>query len=134
LELDTIPVINENDTIATEEIVIGDNDTLAAIIAKTVDADLLVLLSDIDGLYTADPNKDKNARLIDTVEEITPEIEALAKGSATNLGTGGMLTKIHAAQIATEAGTEMVISNGSRPLELYDIVEGKKIGTRFKVK
>jgi glutamate 5-kinase len=133
LELDTIPIINENDTIATEEIIIGDNDTLAAIIAKTVGADLLILLSDIDGLYTADPRKDKSAKLIDTVEKITPEIVALAQGAGTNLGTGGMQTKIHAAEIATEAGVEMVISNGSRPLELYDIVEGKKIGTRFKV-
>lgn len=134
LELGTIPIINENDTIATEEIVIGDNDTLAAIIAKTTNADLLILLSDIDGLYTSDPRKDENAELIDVVEEITPEIKALAFGAGTKLGTGGMQTKIRAAEIATGAGVEMVISNGSRPLELYDIVEGKNIGTRFKVK
>ena len=133
LELGTLPIINENDTIATEEIVIGDNDTLAAIVAKKVEADLLVLLSDIDGLYTADPRSDKTATLIDTVEKITPEIEALAFGAGTKLGTGGMQTKIHAAKIATDAGVEMVISNGSRPLELYDIAEGKKIGTRFRV-
>lgn len=132
LELGTLPIINENDTIGTEEIVIGDNDTLAAIIAKTTNADLLVLLSDIDGLYTADPRTDKNAKLIETVEKITPEIESLSKGAGTKLGTGGMITKIHAAQIATDAGVEMVITNGSRPLELYDIVEGKNIGTRFK--
>lgn len=134
LELGTLPIINENDTIATEEIVIGDNDTLAAIVAKKVEAELLVLLSDIDGLYTADPRKDKSATLIDTVEEITPEIEALAFGAGTKLGTGGMQTKISAAKIATAAGVEMVISNGSRPLDLYDIVDGKKIGTRFKVR
>ena len=134
MELGTIPIINENDTIATEEIVIGDNDTLAAIIAKTTNADLLILLSDIDGLYTSDPRKDENAELIDVVEEITPEIKALAFGAGTKLGTGGMQTKIRAAEIATGAGVEMVISNGSRPLELYDIVEGKNIGTRFKVK
>ncbi len=133
LELGTLPIINENDTIATEEIVIGDNDTLAAIVAKQAEADLLILLSDIDGLFSADPRKDKNAQLIETVEKITPEIEALAFGAGTSLGTGGMQTKIHAAKIATEAGVEMVISNGERPLDLYDIVEGKKIGTRFKV-
>lgn len=132
LELGTIPVINENDTIATEEIVIGDNDTLGAIVAKTAGADLLVLLSDIDGLYTADPHKNKEASLIPVVEKITEEIEALGYGAGSSLGTGGMHTKIHAAKIATAAGVEMVISNGSRPLELYDIVNGENIGTRFK--
>ena len=132
LELGTIPIINENDTIATEEIVIGDNDTLGAIVAKTAGADLLVLLSDIDGLYTADPRKNKKASLIPVVENITEEIEALGHGAGSSLGTGGMHTKIHAAKIATAAGVEMVISNGSRPLELYDIVNGENIGTRFK--
>lgn len=133
LELGTIPVINENDTIATEEIVIGDNDTLAAIVAKTAGADLLILLSDIDGLYTADPHADKNAKLIPVVEKITPEMEESACGAGSGLGTGGMHTKLHAAQISVDAGVEMVISNGSRPLELYKIVKGENIGTRFKV-
>lgn len=134
LELNAIPIINENDTIGTEEIVIGDNDTLAAIVATTVDADLLVLLSDIDGLYTADPHKDANAKLLERVEEITPEIEALAKGSSTKLGTGGMFTKISAAKRATQSGVEMVIANGSNPEILYDIFEGKPCGTRFAAK
>ena len=131
LELGTLPIINENDTIATEEIVIGDNDTLAAIVAKTANADLLVLLTDIDGLYTSDPRRDKNAKFISEVEEITPQLEAAACGSGTKLGTGGMQTKLCAAKIATEAGVQMVISNGSRPSDLYDIVAGKSIGTRF---
>lgn len=131
LELEAIPIINENDTIATEEIAVGDNDTLGAIVAKCVKSDLLVLLSDIDGLYTADPRKDKNARFISIVDQITPEIMSLAGGSGTTLGTGGMSTKLHAAQIAMEAGFDMVIANGSRPSILYDIVEGKKVGTRF---
>ncbi|MBO5246533.1 MAG: glutamate 5-kinase, partial [Eubacterium sp.] len=131
LELGSIPIINENDTIATEEISVGDNDTLGAIVAKCVRSDLLVILSDIDGLYTADPRKDKNARFISQVDEITTEIEALAGGSGSSLGTGGMATKLHAAHIATEAGVDMVIANGARPAVLYDIVDGKRVGTRF---
>ncbi|MGN0336731.1 MAG: glutamate 5-kinase [Lachnospiraceae bacterium] len=131
IELGVIPIINENDTIATEEISVGDNDTLGAIVAKCVRSDLLVILSDIDGLYTADPRQDKNARFISIVEEITPQIEALAGGSGTSLGTGGMATKLHAAHIATEAGFDMVIANGARPEILYDIVDGKRVGTRF---
>lgn len=132
LELGTLPIINENDTIATEEIVIGDNDTLAAIVAKTAGADLLVLLSDIDGLYTADPRQNKDAQLISVVEKITPELEKVACGAGTKQGTGGMQTKLHAAKIATGAGVEMIISNGSRPLDLYKIVNGQEVGTRFK--
>ena len=132
LELGTLPIINENDTIATEEIVIGDNDTLAAIVAKTAGADLLVLLSDIDGLYTTDPRQNKDAQLISVVEEITPELEKVACGAGTKQGTGGMQTKLHAAKIATGAGVEMIISNGSRPLDLYKIVNGQEVGTRFK--
>ena len=131
LELGVIPIINENDTIATEEISVGDNDTLGAIVATCVRSDLLVILSDIDGLYTADPRKDHNARFISVVEAITPEIEALAGGSGSSLGTGGMATKLRAAHIATEAGTDMVIANGARPEILYDIVDGKRVGTRF---
>lgn len=131
LELDAIPVINENDTIATDEFSVGDNDTLAAIVARCIKSDLLVLLSDIDGLYTEDPHKNKSARFISRVEAITPEIEALAGGSGSTLGTGGMATKLHAAQLATQAGFDMVITNGARPEVLYDIVDGKPVGTRF---
>lgn len=131
LEMGALPVINENDTVATEEIVIGDNDTLAAIVAVSVGAELLVLLSDIDGLYTADPRKDKSARLIDTIAELTPQVEVLADGAGTGLGTGGMKTKLHAARIVTERGIDMIIANGASPEILYDIVEGKRVGTRF---
>ena len=131
LELGALPILNENDTIATEEIVIGDNDTLAAIVAVSVRADLLILLSDIDGLYTADPRTDKNAQLISTVEEITPELLAAAGGSGSSLGTGGMTTKLHAAQTVNAAGIDMVIANGSDPDILYSIVAGENIGTRF---
>lgn len=131
LELQALPIINENDTVATHEITLGDNDTLSAIVAANVRADLLVLLSDIDGLFTADPRKDSNAKLITEVKELTPEILALAGGKGSNLGTGGMETKLRAAEIATEAGLTMVIANGADPKVLYDIVEGKQVGTRF---
>ena len=131
LELGVLPVINENDTIATEEIVIGDNDTLAAIVAVNAGAELLILLSDIDGLYTGDPHANPEAKLIAQVDELTPEILALAGGSASGLGTGGMMTKLHAARIAAEAGCDMVIANGGNPDVLYDIVAGERVGTRF---
>ncbi len=134
LELGVMPIINENDTVSTAEIGIGDNDTLSAQVAVLAHADLLILLSDIDGLYTADPRKDKNATLLDTVLNITPEILALGGGSGSELGTGGMATKLHAAQIATEHGTDMVIANGAEPDILYDIADGKKVGTRFLAK
>lgn len=131
LELGAIPIINENDSIATDEIVIGDNDTLGAIVATAINADLLILLSDIDGLFTADPHKDKNAVLLTRVEEITPEIESMTGGAGSKFGTGGMATKIRAARIATESGIDMIIANGKEPNVLYDIVEGKPVGTRF---
>lgn len=131
LELGALPVINENDTIATAEIKVGDNDTLGAIVACCTKADLLVLLSDIEGLYTADPRKDPNAKLIPTVEEVTPEIEALAGGVGSSLGTGGMATKLRAAKMVTAQGCDMVITNGEHPERLYDIAEGKDVGTRF---
>ena len=134
LELGALPVINENDTIATAEIKVGDNDTLGAIVACCVKADLLVLLSDIEGLYTADPRKDPNAKLIPTVEEVTPEIEALAGGVGSSLGTGGMATKLQAAKMVTAMGCDMVITNGEHPERLYDIAEGKDVGTRFIAK
>ena len=135
LELKALPVINENDAVATDEIgvenTIGENDTLSAIVAKLIHADLLVLLSDIDGLYTADPRVDSTAALIPVVEEITPEIEALAGGKGSSLGSGGMATKLKAARIINEAGGDMIIANGDDPARLYDIVDGRAVGTRF---
>ena len=134
LELSVIPILNENDSIATEQIVIGDNDTLGAIVATTLQADLLIILSDINGLYTADPHKNKDAVLLHTVDEITPEIEAMIGGVGSRLGTGGMMTKIKAAKMTTEKGIDMVIANGDIPSVIYDIVEGKDVGTRFIAK
>ena len=131
LELGVLPIVNENDSIATDEIVIGDNDTLGAIVATTLDADLLIILSDIDGMFTADPHKDENARLLHTVTEITPEIEAMIGGVGSGLGTGGMATKVKAAKTANEKGIDMVIANGKDPQILYDIVNGEEVGTRF---
>ena len=131
LELGAIPIINENDTVATEEIVIGDNDTLAAIVAESVSADMLVLFSDIDGLYTADPHKYADAKLIAEVDKINDEIMSLAGGKGSALGTGGMVTKLNAAKICMECGCDMIITNGAVPTSLYDIVEGKNIGTKF---
>ena len=132
LELGALPIVNENDTVATEEIAVEDNDTLAAIVAKCAGADLLVLLSDIDGLFTADPRKDPDARLIPLVEELTPQVYALAGEKGSDLACGGMATKLKAAKTAMENGFDMVISNGQRPEELYDIVEGVPVGTLFK--
>lgn len=132
LELGALPIVNENDTVATEEIAVGDNDTLAAIVAKCAGADLMVLLSDIDGLFTADPRKDPDARLIPLVEELTPQVYALAGEKGSDLACGGMATKLKAAKTAMENGFDMVISNGQRPEELYDIVEGVPVGTLFK--
>ena len=131
LDLGVIPIINENDTVATHELRIGDNDTLAAIVAENVGADLLILLSDIDGLFTADPRKDPEARLLREVREITPEIEALAGDAGSKVGTGGMVTKLKAAKTAMAAGCDMVIANGRDPDILYDIIAGKETGTRF---
>ena len=134
LELGALPVINENDTISTEEFGIGDNDTLSAIVAVTIKADLLILLSDIDGLFDGDPRKNPDAKLIDTVEKIDEHIISLGGGSGSNLGTGGMATKLRAAQMATAAGCEMVIANGQSPEVLYDVAAGKRVGTRFLAK
>ena len=133
LELGALPIINENDTVATDEITsIGDNDTLAAIVACCCKADLLVLLSDIDGLYTANPHTHPDAALIPLVEEITPEVMALADGAGSALGTGGMATKLRAARMVTGSGADMVIANGAHPELLYDIAAGQPVGTRFK--
>ena len=134
LELGALPVINENDTISTEEFGIGDNDTLSAIVAVTIQADLLILLSDIDGLFDGDPRKNPDAKLIDTVKKIDEHIISLGGGSGSNLGTGGMATKLRAAQMATAAGCEMVIANGQSPEVLYDVAAGKRVGTRFLAK
>ena len=131
LELGAMPIINENDTVATEEIVIGDNDTLAAKVAQAVNADLLILLSDIDGLYTADPHKDPNAVLLHKVTKIDENIMNLAGVSSTTQGTGGMVTKLHAAEICLACGCDMVIANGNNPENLYDILDGKDVGTKF---
>jgi glutamate 5-kinase len=131
LELDAIPIINENDTVATAEIVIGDNDTLAAIVAESVKAEKLILLSDIDGLYTADPHTHPEAELIPVAYEINDALLALGGASGSNQGTGGMATKLQAARICLECGCDMVIANGNRPENLYDIMSGKSVGTTF---
>lgn len=137
LETGIIPIVNENDSVSSAEIetgehkVLGDNDTLSAIVAKLCKADLLVLLSDIEGLFNEDPHKNKEAKLIHRVDKITPEILEMAGAEGSWRGTGGMVTKLSAAKIATEAGCDMVITNGVRPEDLYGIVEGKEIGTRF---
>ncbi len=132
IRLRTIPVLNENDTMSTTEITsIGDNDTLAAMVAESADADLLVLFSDIDGLYTTDPRVKKNARLIPVVHEIDEHIRSLAGGAGTDQGTGGMETKIYAADICLKNNIDMIITNGENPESLYDILEGKSVGTVF---
>lgn len=131
LELGALPVINENDTVATEEIKVGDNDTLSALVAVSAGAELLILLSDIDGLYTADPRKDPQAKRISVVPAVTDEVLALGGGAGSTLGTGGMATKLSAARLVTENGCDMVIANGAYPSLLYDVVAGKEIGTRF---
>ena len=131
IELGAIPIINENDTIATSEIAVGDNDTLGALVAASVNSDLFIVLTDIDGLYTSDPRRDPDAKLISEVGEITEEMLEGAGGKGSGLGTGGMATKLSAAKIAMEAGVDMIIVNGSAPDIIYDAVDGKSVGTRF---
>ena len=131
LELGALPIINENDTVATDEIVIGDNDTLAAIVARSVHADMLILLSDIDGLYTADPHTHPEAALLHHVARVDDHIREIAGISSSAQGTGGMVTKLHAAEICLGCGCKMVIANGNNPGNLYDILEGKAVGTTF---
>lgn len=131
LELGALPIINENDTVATDEIVIGDNDTLAAIVARSVHAEMLILLSDIDGLYTADPHTHPEAKLLHHVAGIDDRIREIAGISSSAQGTGGMVTKLHAAEICLGCGCKMVIANGNNPGNLYDILEGKAVGTTF---
>ncbi|MBQ8297325.1 MAG: glutamate 5-kinase [Ruminococcus sp.] len=133
IEMKVIPIVNENDTIAIDELEleIGENDSLSAIVASLAKADLLLILSDIDGLYDDDPRKNPDAKPIHVVEKITPEIEKVAGGAGSKLGTGGMTTKINAAKIATAAGIDMVIMNGNDPELLYDLFEDKEVGTIF---
>lgn len=140
LENSIVPIVNENDSVAIDEIeygenrVFGDNDTLSAIVAELIGADLLIILSDIDGFYDCDPRKNSCSKMLTVIEEITPEIESCAGGVGTERGTGGMVTKLSAAKISTAAGVNMVLTNGSRPEVILDIVEGKDIGTLFRAK
>ena len=131
LEFGVIPIINENDTISTDEISIGDNDTLGAIVTTSVKADLMIILSDINGLYTENPRTNKDAKLISDVENLDEHILAMGKESGSMLGTGGMHTKLNAAKIVTDCGIDTIIANGSNPDILYDIIEGKPTGTFF---
>lgn len=136
LHFGVIPIVNENDTVSTDQIQdenFGDNDTLSATVAQMVGADMLILLSDIDGLYTDDPRKNKEARFISCVEKIDERLTSFAKGADTAFGTGGMATKIAAAQIAGAARVDMVIANGDDVVNISRILEGKEIGTLFKV-
>ena len=131
LKLKVIPIVNENDTVATEEIEFGDNDTLSAIVANLIDADLLILMSDIDGLYEDDPRVNLNAKFIEEVDSIDKKLENMAKGAGTSVGTGGMVTKIQAAKIATQSGTDMVITNADDLDNIVKILDGENVGTLF---
>ena len=133
LKLGVIPIVNENDTVATYEIKFGDNDTLSAIVAALIDADLLILLSDIDGLYTDDPNQNKNAEFIRVVDELTDDLMQMGKKSTgSDVGTGGMNTKLQAAKIATVAGADMIIANSDDMRIIHRIMDGREYGTFFK--
>ncbi len=137
LKMGIIPIVNENDTCAIDELEgenFGDNDSLSAIVAEIAGADLLIMLTDIDGLYTSNPRNDPDAEKLDIVENITDEIRTMAGGSGSNRGTGGMITKIVAAEYATSLGIDCCIMNGENPKRLYDLFDGKKIGTVFKAK
>lgn len=132
MALGVVPIVNENDTVTTDEVNFGDNDTLSAIVAALIGADLLILMSDIDGLYTDDPHKNPDAKYIDYVERITPELENMGKGAQSNVGTGGMATKISAAKIAADSGADMVIANGNDISTIHAIMTGENVGTLFK--
>lgn len=134
LEYGVIPIVNENDVVSTDEIEFGDNDTLSAYVAVLVDADLLIIMSDIDGLYDDDPSKNPDANIIPVVTKIDDSVISVAGGAGTRRGTGGMKTKLHAAEIVLERGIDMIITNGGKIENLYDIVDGKKVGTLFKAK
>lgn len=129
-----IPVINENDSVAVEEIVYGDNDSLSAIVAKLINADALIILTDIDGLYDANPTENEDAKLIPVVTVIDEDLYAIAGGRGSTLGTGGMVTKLHAAEIAMDAGIDTIVMNGENPTDIYKALDGKQIGTFFKGK
>lgn len=131
LDLGVIPIVNENDTVSTDEIEFGDNDTLSALVAALVGADMLILLSDIDGLYTDDPKKNKEAGFISYVETIDEKLEKMGKGAGSLVGTGGMATKISAAKITTSSGADMVVANGGDLSIIHDILDGKEVGTLF---
>ena len=135
LEHKIVPIVNENDTVAIDEIEnivkFGDNDNLSAIVAKLVDADLLIILSDIDGFYDSNPRENDEAVLLKEVKEITPELEACAGGAGSSLGTGGMITKLNAAKVVNNVGIDMILANGVNPSILLDIISGKEIGTLF---
>lgn len=130
LEYGSIPVVNENDSVSIEELLNGDNDCLSATVAELIGADMLILLTDTDGLYDGNPSENPEARLIDMVEEITEEIEAFA-GGAGKRGTGGFMTKVKAAKIATSAGIPVVVMNGADPKKIYDVLNGENVGTKF---
>ena len=134
LSLGAIPIVNENDSISAEQIEFGDNDTLSALVATLTNADLLIILSDIDGLYDGNPNTNPDAKLISLVEGVTDEIKSLASGAGTSRGTGGMITKLTAAEIANAEGIDMFIMNGSEPDIIYDLLDGGKVGTLFRGK
>ena len=136
LSMGVIPVVNENDTVAIDELKleVGENDSLAAIVATIAKADLFIMMSDIDGLFDKDPNSSDDAQMIPVVQEITDEIRGVAGGVTTNVGTGGMRTKIRAVEIAFEAGIDVVLMNGKTPKKLYDLFEDKPVGTLFTKK
>ena len=131
LAMNVLPIVNENDTVAVDEIVVGDNDTLSAMVSELIHGDLLVILSDIDGVYDDDPHKNPDAALIHEIPEVNDQIEALAKGAGSKLGTGGMATKIHAAKLGIQAGFATVIMSGQQPEQLYELFAGKQVGTRI---
>ena len=132
LSMGAIPIVNENDTVSTYEIQFGDNDTLSAIVSALVQADLLILLSDIDGLFTDDPNRNPDARFIEYVDRVDERFQRMAKGSASDVGTGGMSTKLGAARLATSAGADMIIANGADMGIIHRIMDGERIGTMFR--
>ncbi|EPR08005.1 glutamate 5-kinase [Ruminiclostridium papyrosolvens] len=137
LEKGIVPIVNENDSVSTVELKVGqkdtfsENDTLSAIVAKIIEADLLIILSDIDGFYDSDPRKNPDSRMLSVIDKITPEIEECAEGAGTKRGTGGMVTKLSAAKIATGAGVDVVLTNGSHPEAILDILSGEQVGTLF---
>lgn len=133
LNMGVIPIVNENDTVATDELDFGDNDTLSALVLALIEGDLLILLSDIDGLYTDDPNRNPDAKFISYVDKLEDSLLEMAKGPSTISGTGGMSSKLSAARISAEAGSDMIIANGSNIYILEDIMNGKDVGTYFKI-